>query len=264
MHHLHHIFGKLVHHTKARLAVTLVLSVFALAPTCLSLLLEGVEDHLALTYYGNQALYEAMREGDLDRMRALLDGGASPNSRSRGLQANILPSDYGHSVYYAYPPLVTAIEMGRLDMVRPLLEKGADPNWRESRRGATPLMIAARSKQPTGVRALIEAGVDPNQRDHNGSTALFDATETGDVETVKVLLASGANARAATNDGGTVLWYGRERTVEWPYKDLPQWWMRRTENRDIIALVTQADAGGSGQGKRRGGILGKILRTGSL
>jgi ankyrin repeat protein len=255
---LHHIFGKLVHHTKGWLAVILVLSVFVLSPTCLSLLLEGVEDRLALTYYGNQALYEAMHEGDLNQMRALLDSGASPNSRSRGLQANILPSDYGQPVYYLYPPLVTAIEMERLDMVRLLLERGADPNWRGRHRGATSLMIAARNKQPVMVRALIEAGVDPNQRDHTGSTALFDAVETGDVETVKELLALGANARVATNDGGTVLWYGRDRAAEWPYKGLPQWWMRRTENRDIIAMVKQADVGESGQGKDTKDILGKI------
>ena len=194
---------KPVHPAVAWLIAVLFLSPLVLVPTGLSLLVEGVEDRQALTFNGNQALYDAMHDRDLNRMRALLDGGASANSRSVGLRANILPSDYGRPVYHPYPPLVTAIDMGRVDMVRLLLDKGADPNWRGKVRGATPLMIAARNGQAPAVQVLIERGVDPNQKDNNGWTALFYGASH--VEVVEVLLARGADIHVTAKDGRTAM-----------------------------------------------------------
>ena len=63
------------------------------------------------------ALHFAAREGHVDAVRALLDGGADVNLVSGGEKTS---------------PMVEAIINGHLDLAKFLLDHGADPNTRTS------------------------------------------------------------------------------------------------------------------------------------
>ena len=67
-------------------------------------------------------------------------------------------------------------------------------------------MVYAAGQGATGcVQALLDHGVDVNQRYANDATALMWAAAYGHVETVKLLLARGADAGATDNRGKTAL-----------------------------------------------------------
>lgn len=46
-----------------------------------------------------------------------------------------------------------------------------------------------------------------NAVDYYGNTALMKAAEHGEAETVKLLIAAGADVNAKTDDGRTALWF---------------------------------------------------------
>ena len=78
---------------------------------------------------------------------------------------------------------------GLADTVSKLLDEGlevnsADPNYKQ-----TPLMYACRRGQSATVAKLLEHGADVNQYSQRDSVALFEAIDSGAVETVELLLA---------------------------------------------------------------------------
>jgi ankyrin repeat protein len=73
-----------------------------------------------------------------------------------------------------------------------LLQRGVNVNVRNSR-GQTPLHIAAQNGQLDVVRLLLASQqIDVNARDQQGSTPLHLASEKGHVEVVQLLVAHGA------------------------------------------------------------------------
>lgn len=233
------VIAKLAFATKLCLALLITIVPVVAVRVGLPFLFYGIEDNLALTYRGNQPLYDAIRQGAEREVRALLDTGASPNSKSRGLWTAFAPDE---DPYYDHPPLVAAIYAKRPDLVGLLLEKGAAPAWQGKRSGITPLMIAAREKQVAAVLALLGKGVDVNQKNNDGATALFYAVEAEDVQTVKALLAARADVNVKTKDGGTVLQHGQSRAAAWRSGLPPRWWMWRSNSPEVITLLKQAGA----------------------
>jgi ankyrin repeat protein len=233
------VIAKLAFVTKLCLGLLITVAPVVAVRVGLPLLLYGIEDNLALTYRGNQPLYDAIRQGDERAVRALLDAGASPDSKSRGLWTAFAPDE---DPYYDHPPLFAAIYAKRPDLAGLLLEKGADSNWRGKRTGVSPLMIAAREKQVEAARVLLGKGVDVNQKDNDGATALLYAVKAEDVETVKVLLAARADVNVVTKDGGTVLRYGQSRAASWRYGRPPTWWMCRSNHPEVTAILKRAGA----------------------
>ena len=78
---------------------------------------------------------------------------------------------------------------GLADTVSKLIDKGlkvnsADPTYKQ-----TPLMYACRRGQSATVANLLECGADVNQYSQRDSVALFEAVDSGVVETVEPLLA---------------------------------------------------------------------------
>lgn len=128
--------------------------------------------------------------GDVDKVRVLLDAGASLH-RPRGpmdpdrsyldvcnsaatvrlLVARGLPVD--RPGLRGGSPLYWAAAGGYLEVVNALLDLGADPG-RTSSHGLTPLHGAARfhgGDAPTIIGRLLALGMDPNLTDRDGNTA---------------------------------------------------------------------------------------------
>jgi ankyrin repeat protein len=129
------------------------------------------------------ALVAAIRNGDVQVVRQLLDNGADVNGRdAEGNTPLILAS------FYASPECVAA-----------LIEKGADVN-RANKAGATALIRAATSYEKT--RLLVAAGAKVRVRTALGNTPLLlAARRAGNSRTVRLLLDRGANATERDDAG---------------------------------------------------------------
>ena len=105
-------------------------------------------------------LHEAVRCGDLDGMRVLLEANPSlANSRSE---------KDARGTY----PLHVAAEFGQADAARVLLECGADVSLLDAENDAIALGWAAFFGRPEVVAVLLKGGSQPSQRNKHGLTPL--------------------------------------------------------------------------------------------
>jgi ankyrin repeat protein len=131
------------------------------------------------------ALAEAAADGDLARVRALLDLGADPDrSISHG------------------SALAHAAGASQLQVVELLLERGADIDGGS---GLAPLACAARHGHDQVIRLLLARGADIEADTDGPGTALFQAAGAGAVSTVRLLLEFGAAVDARTGKRATPL-----------------------------------------------------------
>ena len=167
---------------------------------------------------GMTALLHAAREGRIEAVEALLDGGA-----------DIDQSSGDHS-----SPLVLALLNGHFDLAMRLIERGADPNLATDTDGIAPLFALlqtqwtlrftnhpqprAQDQQQTQhmavLNSLLEAGADPNTRlkthlwffewegkfghDITGATPFWRAAFAQDLDAMKALAAKGADPNIPT------------------------------------------------------------------
>ncbi|TRZ89082.1 hypothetical protein D4R89_06655 [bacterium] len=98
-----------------------------------------------------------------------------------------------------------AIVKGEKSVVDLFLEAGMSPNAKQ--RGITALMEASRRGKTHReiAAALIQAGAEINAQDPYGVTPLLFAAISGSLETIRMLLKSGANVKAKDVDGRTAL-----------------------------------------------------------
>jgi ankyrin repeat protein len=121
------------------------------------------------------------------RLRAMLDGGASP-SRPQGNGAF---------------PLLFAAQNGHMSCVEALLASGADPNAVDEKTGTFPLLMAAQEGYVPCVDVLLASGADPNAvNENNGTFPLLQATQNGHVSCVDALLVSEADPNAVHEKDG--------------------------------------------------------------
>jgi ankyrin repeat protein len=160
---------------------------------------------------GTTPLFLATANGSRPMIEALLAAGADPN-------APVL--SHGET------PLMMAARTGNLDSVEVLLRHGARLNVAENLRGTTALMWAAEQGHAQVVELLINNGAEvnaqskvirpirrnglsfdrskdgkPNGDPIGGLTPLLFAARQGSLETVRVLLAAGADLRKYAVDG---------------------------------------------------------------
>ena len=107
----------------------------------------------------------------------LLSAGANPNT----------PIATGET------PLITCAGSGNVDAIRMLIARGADVNAKESSQSQTALMWAVAERHADVVATLIAHGADLQARTRRGFTALHFAARVGDLESAKLLLASGTD-----------------------------------------------------------------------
>ena len=172
---------------------------------------------------GMTALLHAARQGHLEAVRALLDGGAPIDEVGSGDAAS---------------PLLMSVINGEFDLAMLLIERGANVNLAAAGNGATPLWAAVNTQwqprtrypQPQEMeqqkatyldvmKALLAKGADPDARlkthpwylvysgcgnrncglaDTAGSTAFWRAAYATDLEAMKLLAAHGADPNIPT------------------------------------------------------------------
>jgi ankyrin repeat protein len=165
------------------------------------------------------ALVYAARTGSIDAARVLLEGGAAINQTTR----------------YGWSPLLAAVQNQNYQMAKFLIEQGADVNL-ANKGGWTPLYIATDNRNIEGgdyptrtadmdslafITYLLDKGAKVNARinestetrtvftnqwlNEEGATAFLRASQSGDLELMKLLVARGADPKINTKLGVTPL-----------------------------------------------------------
>jgi len=157
-------------------------------------------------------LVYAVRSNDLDTVKVLLEAGA----------------DVNQTTGYGWSPLLVATQNRYYSLGKYLLEHGANPNL-GNKGDWVPLYIATDNRNIESgdypvrkgdmdhldfIKLLIDKGANVNARvkdstetrtvftnqwlDENGATAFFRASQSGDLELMKLLLAKGADPKINT------------------------------------------------------------------
>ena len=164
-------------------------------------------------------IHDAAIDGDLERVRELLDQGVSVDAaddsgtplqwalfgNQTGVVRLLLENGANPNVQGAGgSPLIQASTNGDIEAIRLLLEHGADPNAGEDR---TPLTVAAQMGDLEVTELLLVSGADPTIATIDGVTALHEAAEGGHLEVAKSLAARGADVNALTSSGRPPIHY---------------------------------------------------------
>jgi len=175
---------------------------------------------------GRTAAFRAARGGKRDNLGLLLAAGADPNALDLHGEAPLQAAvRYGHIecarcliasgacldhcpdpslTRYSESALCTAIRKRQLHIVELLLDLGASPNRGTSARHY-PLLEAAEQGDADSIRRLVACGADLEIRSVMAETALIIAARCHHDDSVKALLELGANVNAVDQDGMTVL-----------------------------------------------------------
>jgi uncharacterized protein len=157
---------------------------------------------------GSFPLVIAMSYGNTEASLALIAGGADVNVKDRAGNA----------------PIHMAAQQGDVAVVKALLTRGVDPNARtprtmttDGRRGGgggfrpgpsgeqTPLMMAARGDHEETMRALVAGGADPTLRAQDGASVLMAAASGGKLSTVKYAYELDPDINVVTSGSGNTL-----------------------------------------------------------
>lgn len=119
-------------------------------------------------------LIDAVEQGDVVQVRALLSEGADVNQTNNA----------------GMTPIYAATCLERMDIMRFLVDSGANIN-QANIYGVTPLSIASYCGYMAFVSALISEGADVNQANKNGVTPLHRASKKEHTAIVAILKAAG-------------------------------------------------------------------------
>jgi cytochrome c len=128
-------------------------------------------------------LHDAVKEGDIAKVKVLIAGGEDVNQKHRNLGT----------------PLHQASILGSQELAELLIALGANVNADNKILG-TPLYVAARKGNVGMVVTLIAHGADVSDRWTDGSTPLHAAAEGGHAQVVDLLIANGADVNARSAD----------------------------------------------------------------
>lgn len=170
----------------------------------------------ALTSAQLAEVRQAVRAGQAQELKTLLDRGANPNFRMENgdtaftyamradtpdVAETLLNSGrlaVNEVNRFGETPLMLAVFKGDKQIFEELLKKGADPkagaNW-------TPLHYAATEGRTWFIERLLKAGVSPNVQTTSGVTPLIMAARKPSRDSVVMLLKAGAFRDYCTDKG---------------------------------------------------------------
>ncbi|TXI48196.1 MAG: hypothetical protein E6Q50_11475 [Lysobacter sp.] len=140
------------------------------------------------------ALYDAARNGRVERALALLDAGADPHA--------LPPADARDQRDLA----MLAAVLPDLRLLRGLIARGVDLNAGHG--GMTALIAATRDSwhgRPDAVMTLLTNGADPRLGDHDGNTPLHHAARSSDPGVAALLRDAGAEIDVLNREGASPL-----------------------------------------------------------
>jgi ankyrin repeat protein len=162
---------------------------------------EAKQRHVGIWKTGAEQLCDAAGEGDLEKMKSLIDAGVSSNS-------------VGYTLGARTTPLISAAVAGHAEVVKYLLTKGADLKARNTNHISV-LGLAASNGHAQVVSLLIEAGADLEDGGLS-ERPLACAVSNGHVEAARLLLEAGAAPDGHSGDNVPLLnavTYGRTELV---------------------------------------------------
>lgn len=133
-------------------------------------------------------LHWAAYQGDLQRVRDLLDNGADVNATT------VIEST----------PLLAAVQTGNLDVVGQLIDSGARVDHADVK-GNTPLITAIMFNQSDVAEYLVQHGAKVKMANKAKCSPLHYASANGNLGLVKILLAKGADMEGKSDWGWTAL-----------------------------------------------------------
>jgi hypothetical protein len=136
-------------------------------------------------------LSKASRDGDINKINALISSGGNINERD--------PK-------WGWTPLHYAAYYNQIDAVKLLIEKGANVNIADEQ-GDTPLLLVAWFNNKDTINVLVDSGADINIRNRNGSTALIVAIKAGQIEIARMLIEKGADVHIVDSYGHKASYY---------------------------------------------------------
>lgn len=137
-------------------------------------------------------------EGDVEKAEELLKEGADVNAADASGWTAL------HHSVYSYDE-----EELNKDMVALLLQYGADP-MKEDSEGDTPVHALASSGEKELLTTILKKGIDVNAVNGYGDSLLISAVYSDDPETVKALLAAGADSDIKDAGDRTALQIAKE------------------------------------------------------
>lgn len=128
-------------------------------------------------------IHDAVKEGNLDKVVALLDAGA----------------DVDESDYVFGGPLFIAAGLYNSNIVKVLLDRGADPDLIGESGDKTPLHQATLVGSIENIDLLVNASANIEKHNARGKTALHVASGDGNLNAIKLLLEAGADIDAVND-----------------------------------------------------------------
>jgi ankyrin repeat protein len=203
-----------------------------LDPGMLEVLRAGMNIAKTLPKESDPLIAEAVRHGNLQKIRLLLEHGADASYRSSqgytllthcahsgGMEMVRLLVDAGAPLDgisdWGESALSVRSRIGKFDEIRQLLEMGADPSplkW-------SPLHHAVALGSLDEMKHLLEDGADPEERDGWERTAFLLSIHAGDPAKAAMLLDHGATSNVCGRCGKTPLMFALDRddplTLQW-------------------------------------------------
>ena len=206
-------------------------------PAKVKLLVERGADVKAVSESGRTALLlAAMSDQSAETVRLLLERGADAKVLDREQTSTLAAAAYGNDTetvrqllkanapvnqanVMGTTPLMNAAANGNVEAVKLLLAAGAEvnavagPPAAQVKNGTidlgrfTPLVLASAYGPASLVKVLLDAGANVNAREARGMTPLMyaAATDHGDIEIARMLIARSADLAVKSNAGETAL-----------------------------------------------------------
>ena len=137
---------------------------------------------------------EAVRDGDIDQLKAALVRGASMDARDK----------------MGSPALFVSLQFGQHEVFKFLLDNGARVKSKD-RAGDTLVTLLAGTRLTHLAALILEAGADPDRLGANREPAIIIATRAGQAEMVRLLLDRDADYDATDLTGRTALAIAEQR-----------------------------------------------------